>query len=186
MSDTRWARKLAEIPPAGPFALYCAHGSVCKFLSLVRWDTINDPFLIQPSSSVMNHHPALLSHFCKRWRGKIVMGCKLNLSPPRISRRCPSPCRSEGRGMMIAKALCSNSVSFRNNQPHGKLLHPSMELDFKSVKINFATYIIQKKRGRHSVFFNNVERSCNIWFCKASLSTSLQMSWPREEFSAVR
>ena len=51
MSDTRWARKLAEIPSAGPFALYCAHGSVCKLLSLVRWDTINDPILIQPSSS---------------------------------------------------------------------------------------------------------------------------------------
>ena len=51
MSDTRWARKLAEIPSAVPFALYCAHGSVCKLLSLVRWDTINDPFLIQPSSS---------------------------------------------------------------------------------------------------------------------------------------
>ena len=82
------------------------------------------------------HHPALLSHFCKRWCGKIVMGIRLKLSPPRISRRCPSPCRSEGRWMMIAKALCSNSVSFRNNQPHGKLLHESKELDFKSVKRN--------------------------------------------------
>ena len=90
------------------------------------------------------------------------MGSKLNLSPPRISRRCPSPCRSEGRWMMIAKALCSNSVSFRNNQPHGKLLHQSMELDFKSVKKKFATYKSRKKRWRHSGFLNNVERSCNI------------------------
>ena len=107
------------------------------------------------------HHPALLSHFCKRWRGKIVMGSKLNLSPPRISLRCPSPCRSEGR-WIIAKALCANSVSFHNNQPHGKLLHQSMELDFKSVKRNFAT-IKSRKSGGGTAVFRSVRASWNTF-----------------------
>ena len=92
------------------------------------------------------HHPALLSHFCKRWRGKIVMGSKLKLSPPRISRRCPSPCRSKGR-WMIAKTLCSNSVWFPKNQPHDKPLNVSMELDFRSVKRNCNLYVPKKDRG---------------------------------------
>ena len=89
------------------------------------------------------------------------MVSKLKLSPPRISRRCPSPCRSKGR-WMIAKALCSNSVWFRNNQPHGKPLHESMELDFNSVKRNCNLYVPTKDRGGTVVFFNNVERSCNM------------------------
>ena len=103
----------------------------------------------------------LLSHFCKRWRVKIVMGSKLKLSPPRISRRCPSPCRSEGR-WMIAKALCSNSVSFRNNQPHGKPLHESMELDFNSVKRNCNLYVSKKDRGGTVVFFLTTLREAAI------------------------
>ena len=60
---------------------------------------------------------------------------------------------------MIAKALCSNSVSFRNNQPHGKLLHQSMELDFKSVKINFATYIIQKEGAAQRFFLTTLKEA---------------------------